>query len=131
MRKEHQRLAEVATENYLKDRGFNTRRTVKSKWHKIDFFGADVIGVSSTGKWWIQATIGEFSSVTKRRRKLENQVWLDTDHVFIFQMVERQNPAKARRKDYFFRVHELMKFTTWKTWEDPIEILKEWFKVEK
>ena len=49
-----------------------TRRAVQTKWQKVDFFAADVVGKRPDGTHvYIQATAGQYSAVTARRRKLE------------------------------------------------------------
>lgn len=149
MRKEHKRLAEVACENYLKSLGCRTRRSVKSKWHKIDFFACDVMGVRRVHdtqhipenyieRYWIQVTTGEWSAVTQRRRKLEKEIWSDRgyDNIYIFQFRETPNPANRKKKLYHFKVSEYEPNPFdgewgWSNWDNAIEIPQEWFKANR
>ena len=98
------RLAEVAAENWLKSQGYQTRRTVRTQWQMIDFFGADVIGKGKEDTVYIQVTVSQQSKhVMERRRKLEQIPWTETDYVCVFQYVERKSISNPRRKERFFR----------------------------
>lgn len=104
------------------------RRAVKTQWQKVDFFGSDLVGKKADGTHiYVQVTAGEYSAVTARRRKLEKIPWHESDTVQILQLIQRKNPANARRKNWFFRVHVYQK-GKWITLDEAIEIKKEWFK---
>ena len=109
-----------------------TRRAVRTQWQKVDFFAADVVGKYDDGSHvYIQATAGQHSAVTARRRKLEKYPWHSTDTVLLLQLVQTEDPANARKKLWFFRVHEYVLdgySRAWETYEDAVPIPKEWFK---
>lgn len=84
-----------------------TRRAVRTQWQAVDFFGSDVVGKLEDGSHaYIQATAGQSASIAARRRKLEAIPWLDSDIVQVVQLRWTEDPANARRKLWFFRVHE-------------------------
>ena len=100
------------------------------------FFAADVVGKKIDGTHvYAQATAGESSAVTSRRRKLEKIPWQDTDIVEIIQLFSTMDPEHARRKQWFFRVHKLCMSPMnkvyrikWATLIDAVQIKSEWFK---
>src|SRR2546426_4428638 len=102
------RSAEVAAEIWLRRQGHVTRRAIRTKWQKVDFFGADVISIAQDGtKHFVQVTTsGRAEHVRERRRKMELIPWHPTDRVLIFQLVEREVPLDRRKVERFFRVHE-------------------------
>ena len=104
-----------------------TRRAIRTQWQAVDFFGCDVVGKKPDGTHiYIQATAGQDSAVTARRRKLEKIPWHETDTIEILQLVQTENPANARRKLWFFRVHNYD--GEWHTKDEAISIPKVWFK---
>ena len=106
-------------------------RAVRTQWQSQDMFASDVIGKKADGHCvYIQATAGQRSAVTARRRKLEKIPWRPSDIVQVVQLVQTENPANARRKLFFFRVHNYS-FGKWKTFEDAVPIPREWFKAFK
>jgi len=111
-----------------------TRRAVKSRFQKMDFFGADVMGKRADGSMiFIQATAGQHAAVTKRRRKLEEIPWNKDDTVELVQLTNTPDPANARKKLWFFRVHvyflaEMKGFRQWITLEKAVPVPKLWFK---
>lgn len=144
--------AERAAEHYCHDqmKCVITRRAVRTKWQKQDFFGCDVIGKRADGVHvYVQVTAGQHSAVTARRRKLEDIPWHKTDIVHLLQLVQTEDPANARRKLWFFRLHMyvpdscfcedryplqdflLGKKRVWKTEENAIPVPREWFKAYK
>ena len=135
--------AERAAEHWLRNvlDCIVTRRAVRTQWHKVDFFAADVVGKSASGAHcYAQATAGSYSAVTSRRRKLEKIPWHPYDSVFVLQLIEQQHPAKGRWKQWFFRVHEYepdiedsadLTVRRWRTWDAATEIPKAWFKAWK
>jgi hypothetical protein len=132
--------AERAAEHYAHDIGcVLTRRAIQTKYHKVDFFGADIMGFKANGeKIFIQATAGQYSAVTARRRKLEAIPWHNTDTVLICQLIQSQDPANARKKLWFFRIHKYQFYhhvhnvgsnvRVWETSDKAVEIPREWFK---
>ncbi len=105
-----------------------TRRAVRAQWQAVDMFGADVVGKKKDGSHvYVQATAGQASAVTARRRKLEKIPWHKTDVVELVQLVNTEDPANARRKLYFFRVHVYDK-KEWSTLDVAVPVPREWFK---
>ena len=119
------RAAEILAENWLRDQGFQTRRAVRVKWQKVDFFGADVMAIAPDGtKRFVQVTTSKRAEhVRQRRRRLEQFPWHSTDHVYIFQLVERRSPPDRRQVDRFFRVHEYSPAgRKWRVWSEVIQV---------
>ena len=109
----------------------HTRRALRTKFAKVDFFGCDVIGVRADGRRvWVQVTAGQVAAVLTRRKKLEAYPWHPTDQVFVWQLVERQDIANPSSKEWFFRVWEYQ-YGTWTDNRKPIKIDKKWFKAYK
>jgi len=107
-----------------------TRRAVRTMWQSVDFFGADVVGKKKDGSHvYIQATAGQHSAVTSRRRKLENIPWHKTDTIELLQLVQTEDPVNARRKLWFFRIHCFD--GDWTTKNEAVPIPKYWFKAWK
>lgn len=105
-----------------------SRRAVRTQWQSVDFFAADVVGKKADGTHiYIQATAGRHAAVTARRRKLEKIPWHKTDTVIILQLIQTIDPANARKKLWFFRVHRLS-CGVWNTYENAIPIPQKWFK---
>ena len=51
-------------------------RAVRTQWQKQDMFASDVIGKKDDGTMvFIQATAGQYSAVSTRRKKLEKIPW--------------------------------------------------------
>lgn len=113
-----------------------TRRAVRTQFQSVDFFAADVVGKRADGTHvYIQATAGEHAAVTARRRKLEAVPWHVTDVVQLVQLRQTEDPANARRKKWFFRVHEYcfngLDSREWITHDDAVDVPREWFKAWK
>jgi hypothetical protein len=121
------------------------RRAIRTQFQSVDFFAADVVGKKKDGSHvYIQATAGQASAVSARRKKLEKIPWHFSDTVELAQLVQTQNPANARQTLWFFRVHEYHLISTptptcedfiitreWRTLPDAIPVPKEWFKAYK
>lgn len=110
-----------------------TRRATRSRFQKIDFFGCDTMGKKKDGTMvFIQVTAGNNTQVTKRRRKLEAIPWQDTDRVELLQLIQTINPANARRKKWYFRIHCYRRaaagYREWVTEVQAYSIPKLWFK---
>jgi hypothetical protein len=116
----------------------HTRRALRTKFAKVDFFGCDVIGVKPNGeRVWVQVTAGQTAAVLTRRKKLQAYPWHTSDIVQVWQLVERDDITNPRRKEWFFRVWDYgfdgpMDYCE-RVWEDgaPIPIKREWFKARK
>ena len=133
--------AERAAEWYVHEvlKCVESCRSVKTQWQRQDMFGCDVIGIRKDGSLcFIQATAGQHSAVTARRRKLERN-YRTCDTVQVIRLVSNQDPANARRKLWFFRVHEYIgddydgphDRRHWETQDKAIPVPKEWFKSYK
>ncbi len=130
--------AERATVHYAVEicECVRTRRAIKTKWQSVDFFGADVVGKRTDGSHvYIQVTAGAYAAVTARRRKLEAEAWHPTDTVLLLQLIQTIDPANAKRKKWFFRVHEYIRASElhriWHTNEQAVEIPPIWFRARK
>lgn len=112
-----------------------TRKAIRAKYQAVDFFGADVVGKRADGSHvYVQATAGQDSAVTARRRKLEAIPWHSTDSVYLVQLRQTEDPANARRKLWFFRVHEYVLMDDWRDWvthETAVSVKREWFTAAK
>jgi len=114
-----------------------TRRAIRTQFQSVDFFASDVVGKRADGSHvYIQATAGQASAVSTRRKKLEAIPWHPSDTVELVQLVQTPDPANARRTLYFFRCHvyELANKITlpintrlWRTLETAVPVPKEWF----
>ena len=84
------REVEVAAENYWKSLGYVTRRALRTKWAKVDFFGADVIAKDPMVTVYCQVTKSKTSgNIAARRRKLEKIPWVNSDKVYVFELREQ------------------------------------------
>jgi len=110
-----------------------TRRAVQVQFQKVDFFGCDIVGKKPDGSHvYIQTTAGQAACVTARRRKLEVIPWHSSDVVELLQLRQTEDPANARRKLWFFRVHWFEQFSRlWMTKDEAVPVPKEWFKAWK
>lgn len=139
--KARHREAEVAAEHWLREQMHCVaiRRAVRTKWQRVDFFGADLVGVLCTGAHvYVQVTTGAAQAVSVRRRKLEGFPWHPSDTVLLLNLVVTESPAKGRRKEFWFRAEELITNhqengmrSTWQDWEESIPVPREWFRKAK
>ena len=108
--KKHRADAERAAEHYLRKYcGCTyTDRAVRAQWQRQDMHGCDAVGWRGPHRYYVQVTCGRTEAVRTRRRKLEVFEYNDYEEVLLLQLVERQNPSNARRKEFFFRVHKYM-----------------------
>jgi len=131
--KDLRRQAEVAAEWYLREilHCVHVRRAVRSKWHKVDFFGADLVGkVDSGAHVYAQVTTGGSSCVSVRRKELAGFPWHESDIVLLLNLVATESPAKGRRKEYWFRFEEFELTGAgrkWQDWESVVPVPPEWF----
>ena len=108
-----------------------TRRAVRTKWQSVDFFASDVMGKRLNGRtFYAQVTAGKVEAVRSRRRKLEAVPWHPSDRVMVLQLVFTPNPAHARRKLWFFRVHNYNHGLTpeWLVDDEAASVPKTWFR---
>lgn len=106
-----------------------TRRAVRTRFQSVDMFAADIVGKHLDGSHvYLQVTAGQSSAVTTRRRKLEKIPWHTSDTVELLQLVQTEDPANAKRKLWFFRVHEYDPMKGWSTQNEAFPIPKEWFR---
>ena len=124
---------ERAAEHFAVSLGaVSTVRAVRTQWQRQDLFGCDVLGLRENGDLiGIQATSGENSAVTARRRKLEAHPWAASALVLVVQLRKLPDPANARRLQHFFRVHEYALVggrRAWGVWNEAPAVPREWFK---
>lgn len=126
--------AEKAAEHYLHEvcgcDPAQIRKAVRTKWQSVDFWGSDVMGRTQNGYvYFAQVTAGQIEAVRQRRRKLEKISWNAYETVLLLQMVETPNPANARRKDFYFRVHRYFhQDFEWSVDDEAYKIPREWFQ---
>lgn len=113
-----------------------TRRALRTKFAKVDFFACDVIGVRQDGsRVWVQVTAGQVGAVLVRRRKIEVYPWHPSDTVVVWQLVERADVANPRKKEWFFRQWEYglvgSNRREWGEPHQPIPVRRHWFKAFK
>ena len=105
-------------------------RAVRTMYQRQDLWASDVMGRDSNGKcYFAQVTAGQDEAVRVRRRKLEKINWNTFDHVMLLQVVETIDPANARKKLFFFRVHNYDHGNNVWSVEDTAEpVPRAWFK---
>lgn len=127
--------SERASEWYLHEveKCTHTVRAIRTKWQRVDFYACDVMGKRSDGtSVYAQITAGQVEAVRRRRRKLDKIPWHPTDTVLLLQLVHTQDPANARRKLYFYRVHRLnLGNKEWSVDSQAQPIAKDWFTAWK
>lgn len=127
LRQKAERAAEWALREIF--RCVETRRCLRTKFAKVDFFGTDVVGIDPSGmKYWIQVTTGGDEAIRQRRRKLEAVPWRKTsDVVEVWRM--KESGTQGRRKAWVFVRHSFCVPTRlWKSGNNQIPITTEWFK---
>lgn len=114
-----------------------TRRALRTKFAKVDFYAADIIGKREDGSCvYAQVTAGGSEALRVRRRKLEKVPWHWSEDVLLLQMQEKE--FSGRGKKWEFRVHVLLRGdepnnplrTQWEV-QSVEEIDKKWFKAFK
>lgn len=132
--KSNRPLAEKAAEHYLYEvcgcDPAQIRRAVRTQWQAVDFFGCDVMGRRKDGLvFFAQVTAGQNEAVRVRRRKLEKISWNHLERIMVLQLVEQFDPANARKKIFYFRVHRLVNHVTmaWEVDEQAVQVPKTWF----
>lgn len=134
-----QRAAEMAAERYLLDRMkcVATRRAVKAKYAKVDFFGADVVGrLESGANIYAQVTTGKGPCVSNRKGKLAAYPWYPSDTVLVLQLVTERGSRRNEPARHSFRVWEYHAETydgvrSWKEWDQQIEVPNDWLQKPK
>ncbi len=95
-------------------------------------FGCDVLGKRLDGTLVaLQVTAGVSQAVTARKRKLEQELWQESDMVQLLQLVSTENPGKGARKLWFFRVYEYEHYNDPPGWvfkEEVVSVPRLWFK---
>lgn len=126
--------AERAAEWYLREvcGCVVTRRAVRTRYQSVDFFACDIMGKRENGSMvWAQVTAGGPEALRVRRRKLEKIPWHSSDAVIVLQLTSTPNPANARSKLWFFRVHRYLALNTWVVDVEAAPVKREWFKAWK
>ena len=135
--KSNRPLAEKAAEHYLHEvcgcDPEQIRKAVRTMWQRVDFWAADVMGrlpvESGHHVFYAQVTAGQNEAVRVRRRKLEKINWNILELVMVLQLVEQPDPAHARRKNFYFRVHRLDHVNmTWTVDDQACPVPRAWFK---
>ena len=131
--KTNRAAAERAGEHYLhKVCGCDPEqiiRAVRTQWQRVDLWACDVAGRDKDGfVWYAQVTTGQNEAVRTRRRKIEAINWNSYDNVMVLQLVEQPNPANARRKDFYFRVHNYNGRSSWYVDLEACPVPRSWFK---
>lgn len=126
------RRAEYAAEHFLVSLGcIITRRMIRTRFNKVDFFGADVVGKNYTGRhFYAQATSSEHEQALKARQsKLELIPWHPSDIVFV---VWLKSEIKGRSKEWYFQVYEYIfndEERVRSHWSlSTVDVPKEWMK---
>jgi len=129
-RPEAERAAEHYLYNIFRCLPEQIIRAVRTRFQRQDLWASDVMGRDLAGRcYFAQATAGGDEAVRTRRRKLEKICWNEFDNVMLLQLVETINPANARRKLFFFRVHCYNRLSKkWVVDETAHPVPKEWFK---
>jgi len=114
-----------------------TRRALRTKYAKVDFYCADIIGKHADGSCvYAQLTAGGNPALRIRRRKLETVPWHESEEVMVLQLTFMPDPANMRRKLWFFRVHRfhpgyVRVCDRWTVDDEAAPVPKEWFKAWK
>jgi len=127
MTKQDQANAEKAAQWLLASWGYTQqRKAVRTKYQKVDFFGADIMAMDDYRgyKIFCQVTTGGYEAIRQRKRKLEQYIFSEHDDVFIFVMKKEK---KGRSFEYWFEINYFdMSGDDW--YERPPEPIKrEWF----
>lgn len=104
-----------------------TRRAIRTKYQKIDFFGADVVGKRSDGTVvYVQATAGQRQAVSYRKKKMAGIPWNSNETVQVAELIWLQDPQNARRKKWYFRIYDFA-HNKWLILPKAVPIEREWF----
>lgn len=81
--------AEIAALNILKDWGCtHFVKAIKTKFQSVDMFACDIMAKSKGSTFFVQVTTGGYEAVRTRKKKLETIPWLESDVVYVFQLVD-------------------------------------------
>ena len=136
--KAYRRLAEVAAEHYAyKVLGcVRTVRAVKTQFQRQDMFASDILGRRHDGTLCaIQVTSGQDDCVTKRKRKLEKEIWHSSDTVLLLRLYWEKSTKNKRSKLWYFKVWHyasgsLQEERYWHyNYKEDHAVPKEWFKL--
>jgi len=107
-----------------------TRRALRTKFARVDFYAADIIGKLADGACiYSLVTAGQAEAVRTRRRKLEAIPWHPSERVLLLKLFSEPDSAKANAKLWYFRVHEyLHQDDQWVILDEKSPIKPEWFK---
>jgi len=109
-----------------------TRKAMRTKFQKVDFWGADCVGKRIDGSHvYVQVTTGHTEAARTRRRKLDAIPWHESDKVMLFQLDWHKNPENARKIDWYFRIHERDHDGNWTVNNNWIYIPPLWFTAYK
>ena len=126
MSKQDRRFAEVAAQ-WLAVKVYGCtyiRKAIRSQFQSVDFFGSDIMGMREDGtKVFIQATAGQDSAISTRRKKLEKYTWHDTDTISLAAL---RKEKEGRSYRYYYKIQFYVK-GVW-TVAENIEVPREWFK---
>ena len=127
--------AERAGEWYLREvcGCVATRRALRTKFARVDFFASDIIGKLPNGACvYAQVTAGGNEALRTRRRKLEAVPWHESEAVLVLQLVSTPDPVNATRKLYWFRVHRYDQSRgEWSLDREAAPVNRDWFKAWK
>lgn len=105
--------AEIAALNILKDFGCtHFVKAIVTKFQKVDMFACDIMAKSANETFFVQVTTGGYEAVRVRKKKLEAIPWLDTDKVFMFQLIDTGTRI-GRSKVWVFNRWQLCKHLGW------------------
>lgn len=132
MSKQDRKYAELATEWMLIEvfGCKHTRRALRTKFAKVDFWASDVMGMNIQGeKFFVQATAGQDSAVSQRRTKLSKYSWHFTDRVMVAVLRKKK---VGRSNEYYFILHQFDPIGLgWENSIKQIPVKREWFKAYK
>jgi hypothetical protein len=101
MSKKDRHLAEKYAEQVAINLGYTiTRRAIRTKFQKVDFFGCDIMAMNQKGELlFIQATVGQYSAISLRRTKLKQIPWHESHTALL--LVLRKFKEGRKYKYYF------------------------------
>lgn len=132
---------EVAAEWFAYEHldAIETRRPVKTKFAKQDFFGADVMArLVDGGLAWLQVTKGDRRAGWKKRKQVLPATYMDGERFLVLFARAEPDPKDGRRNIYLFDVQEhdpaAPRDATakgWRMWPDPVTVPRKWFKTRE
>jgi len=126
------RQAEVAAEHFCRAllACTHTRRAIKARFFKVDFFGADVMGKDGRGlTHYVQVTTGYGGRLSSRRHKLAAIPWAASDRVYLLQLRRAEPAPKSRKAQWEFVVQQWFQIQRlWQRWTQAIAVPEPWFR---